>query len=97
MEQRLIDANALIEKAEYLPLGYKSNGMRVCFHGVTAAMIENAPTINPESLRPTAHWIYGGGVGSYVWSCSKCNSSQYVCSRYCPDCGAKMEVKSDEI
>lgn len=44
-EQRLIDANALLDKQESL---YMKG--HVLFHGVTAYAIENAPTIDPESL-----------------------------------------------
>ena len=42
---RLIDADALLDKQESLYM--KGN---VLFHGVTAYAIENAPTIDPESL-----------------------------------------------
>lgn len=44
-EQRLIDANALLDKQEAL---YMKG--HVLFHGVTAYAIENAPTIDPETL-----------------------------------------------
>ena len=44
-EQRLIDANALLDKQESL---YMKG--HVLFHGVTAYAIENAPTIDPEAL-----------------------------------------------
>lgn len=44
-EQRLIDANALKEKEQYIPCG---NGL--LFHGVTAATIDAMPTIDPETL-----------------------------------------------
>lgn len=44
-EQRLIDANKLLEKQECLYM--RGN---ILFHGVTAHSIENAPTINPEDL-----------------------------------------------
>ena len=42
---RLIDADALLDKQESLYM--KGN---VLFHGVTACAIENAPTINLETL-----------------------------------------------
>ena len=42
---RLIDADALLDKQESLYM--KGN---VLFHGVTACIIENAPTIDPETL-----------------------------------------------
>lgn len=45
MEQRLIDANSLLDKSESLYM--RGN---VLFHGVTAYVIENAPTIDPETL-----------------------------------------------
>ena len=44
-EQRLIDANALLDKQESL---YMKG--HVLFHGVTAYAIENVPTIDPEAL-----------------------------------------------
>ena len=42
---RLIDADALLDKQESLYM--KGN---VLFHGVTACAVENAPTIDPETL-----------------------------------------------
>ena len=42
---RLIDADALLDKQESLYM--KGN---VLFHGVTAYAIENAPTIDPETM-----------------------------------------------
>lgn len=45
MEVRLIDGNALLDKCENLYMrGH------ILFHGVTAYRIENAPTIDPETL-----------------------------------------------
>lgn len=44
-EQRLIDANILLDKCESLYMrGH------ILFHGVTACTIENAPTIDPETI-----------------------------------------------
>lgn len=43
---RLIDADALLDKQESLYM--KGN---VLFHGVTACAIENAPTIDPETIQ----------------------------------------------
>lgn len=47
---RLIDANALLDKQESL---YMKG--HVLFHGVTAYAIENAPTIDPETLPIVRH------------------------------------------
>lgn len=77
---------------------------------LAAEMIRDAPTINMESLRTIAHWEYNPdsidwGIGG--WECSRCkvrngnlgggeNISPYrfVGSRYCPNCGARMDGKA---
>jgi hypothetical protein len=54
-----------------------------------------APAVDPESLRPVAHWKVGGAnpangvVGN--WKCSLCNKTSLKDSPFCPNCGAKME------
>ena len=62
--------------------------------------IDEAPTIDPESLRPTAHWeneddFYGDSI---VWFCSVCKD-RFILNdgtpeennyKYCPSCGARM-------
>ena len=71
--------------------------------------IDAAPTIDPESLRPTAHWggeatRYVDGVLVYdVWHCSKCGytiddgtDNENELPNYCPHCGALMEGRTDE-
>lgn len=65
-----------------------------------AKWLKAIPTIDPESLRPTAEWIEApdeGADGSWE-TCSRCAwesrwaASQY---KYCPHCGARM-VNADE-
>ena len=51
-EKRLIDANELEEKAIYIT-GPKGSAC----HAVPLGLIQAAPTIDPETLRPTAKWI----------------------------------------
>lgn len=53
-EKRLIDANELEEKAIYIT-GPKGSAC----HAVPLGLIQAAPTIDPETLRPTAHIIRG--------------------------------------
>lgn len=61
---------------------------------------KKAPTIDPESLRPTAKWIEApdeGADGSWE-ACSCCAwESRWAASKYkyCPHCGARM-VNADE-
>lgn len=86
---RLIDADELKKRAE-------------CgeFDAVVIYEIDIMPTIDPESLRPTAEWIEApdeGADGSWE-ACSSCAwesrwaASQY---KYCPHCGKRM-VNTDE-
>ena len=67
--------------------------------------LDEIPTIDPESIRPTAHWeneddFYGDSI---VWFCSVCKD-RFILNdgtpeennyKYCPSCGARM-VNADE-
>lgn len=72
-------------------------------------LIDGMPTIAPESLRPTAHWDgeydgYADGNQVYdVWNCSNCGhciddgtDDPELLPKFCPNCGARMEVCRDE-
>lgn len=69
----------------------------VCIHTLqdVFGQIDIEPTIDPETLRPVAHWEVGGVnpaddvVGN--WVCSLCNETSPEDSSFCPYCGAKME------
>ena len=88
---RLIDADELKKE------------ITSAFHGalgvtITIAMhefIDKQPTIDPESLRPAAHWIrkrskFPGGEWTVV-ECSLCECQQWNETNFCPICGAKMK------
>lgn len=88
---RLIDADAL-----HWRMGVNQDDEQIFY--VTGEDIDAAPTIDPESLRPTAHWECLGEaealqLGSkYAASyCSRCKGRVRYRSNYCPHCGAKME------
>lgn len=58
------------------------------------AKVKNLPTIDPESLRPTAHWDFGEVDSRDVvlnWVCDKCGGLSEEDYPYCPNCGARME------
>lgn len=62
--------------------------------------VKKAPTIDPESLRPTAHWIKRGYVcGENEYECSDCHQTEWRTSasrmKYCMFCGARM-VNTDD-
>lgn len=79
---RLIDATALLRE------------MR-CSGRAAYMLVMDAPTIDPKTLRPVAHWKVGGvnPVNGVVgnWKCSLCNGTSLKNSPFCPCCGAKME------
>ena len=100
---RLIDANRLLcvidDDGGWAYDGLEYQAYMSCLRGVLED-IEEAPTIDPESLRPAAKWIEApdeGADGSYE-ACSRCawesrwSASKY---KYCPHCGARM-VNADE-
>lgn len=55
---------------------------------------KKAPTIDPESLRPTAHWITDSS-GSTNVVCSDCNAISFAAYNFCPHCGKGM-VNADD-
>lgn len=54
-----------------------------------AQWLKAIPTIDPESLRPTAHWISDSG-GSTNVVCSACNAISFAAYNFCPHCGKRM-------
>lgn len=63
------------------------------FDAVGVSDIDIMPTIDPESLRPTAHWIKRGHVcGENEYECSACHQTEWRTSanrmKYCMFCGA---------
>lgn len=90
-EVRLIDANKLPITTEFFDDGEYSIDF------VYASAIRQAPTIDPESLRPKGRWEYvddGVLIGNGMhMECSECSVWKIDRQRtpYCPNCGAKME------
>lgn len=59
-----------------------------------AEWLKSIPTIDPESMRPTAHWI-SDSSGSTNVVCSACNAISFTAYNFCPECGERM-VNADE-
>lgn len=101
-EKRLIDANELEEKAIYIT-GPKGSAC----HAVPLGLIQAAPTIDPENLRPVAHWdMEEDAVGDpIIWTCSNCKESIVMYDgapmengyKYCPHCGDRLEDETEEL
>ena len=95
---RLIDGEKL--KNEVASTFHGAIGLTVT--GAVHEIIDRQPTIDSESLRPTAHWECLGEaealqLGSkYAASyCSRCRGRVRCRSDYCPHCGAKMEDREE--
>lgn len=90
MEQSLIDRDKLVKSMVWRD----DQGMISSIDDVLDT-IDTAPTIDPESLRPTAHWIsdslYVDGKRKLLQWSSLCNCPGLRKTKYCPHCGAKME------
>lgn len=56
--------------------------------------VDEIPTIDPESLRPTAKWITDSS-GSTNVVCSACNAISFAAYNFCPHCGKRM-VNTDD-
>ena len=58
--------------------------------------IDKMPTIDPESLRRHAKWIFvreDKKCGAY---CSSCIFPVWTGTNYCPHCGAIMDLEDDK-
>lgn len=114
---RLIDADKIVEVAEHAygewnkAMGaaegrqinrcYKMQELCKAVKGIA----DDCPTIDPKSLRPTAHWINEDSFykDSIVWHCSACKGKFVLHGgtpendnyQYCPACGARM-VNTDD-
>ena len=93
---RYIDADALKAKYEQmLPEigdGYHKETLQdVLFE------LEYAPTVSPEEVRGVGKWLNDvGEFGFPEIPCSVCGyKSGHYGFKYCPNCGAHMEVSED--
>jgi hypothetical protein len=99
---RLIEANSILRLIDTNGSAYDGIEYQAYKAGAeyVRSLIEDAPTIDPESLRLTAKWIEApdeGADGSWE-ACSRCaKESRWAASKYkyCPHCGARM-VNEDE-
>lgn len=85
---KLIDANALLRKMRF--------GARPAY-----LLVEDAPAIDPESLRPESEWeLNPHRFSCEHFRCKKCHHIDCVADKYCGECGAKMTnagVKPEDL
>lgn len=83
---RLIDADILEMRLASLPEMWTSWN-----HWKRArVIIEDMTKVDPVKH---AHWTIKKYRLMSWWECSNCNSRERVISRYCPECGAKMDYE----
>lgn len=100
---RLIDANELLKHFNTNDCAFDGDEFQAyknCMMYVRD-LVEDAPTIDPESLRPTAHWIVTKINVCEInrYECSSCGAVRYKASalhlNYCQACGKRM-VNADD-
>ena len=82
-------ADKLSDGSDWI-VGYKEGLL------AAATVIEEAPTIDPEELRPKGRWVLRDDKGNGV--CNHCNRQDKIdpMATHCRYCGAKMEVDNGE-
>ena len=94
---RLIDADVIIEHLKTMEAAFEE-----IFIASVIRELKDAPTIDPESLRPQGKWIgyHEADIGWDEWGC-RCSNCKWEVEdekitfpmNYCPNCGAKMKEK----
>ena len=88
-------------QSEYLPLIDAANKL-LAYEDTGLEPEQVMQTIDPESLRPIAHWECLGEAEALQYGskyaasyCSRCRGRVRCRSGYCPHCGAKMEDREE--
>lgn len=105
-DMRLIDANT-VEKLSFYTTRKNDDYIEGYFDGVRDAkeVVRNSETIDPETLRPVAHWeeipgsyVSCAGKNSWCEPATRCSNQECrevnpcgLKTPFCPMCGAKME------
>lgn len=93
-EQRLIDANKLLETFEkHFDHTKRLVGRRQeAATWVTAKhLLYHTPTVDPVKHGKWGETYYHYGECDFVRDCSECGHPYSQPTRYCPNCGAKMD------
>ena len=102
-EKRLIDAKPIVQ---FIMDGLNNpDKMKALGHDAIEilAEIEFAPTVDAvevvhgrwEEDKPPKHHIFTGV--DVIYRCSECNNRFVHDTRYCPNCGAKMDGGNEDV
>ena len=102
-EQRLIDAKALWKNVDKLPSVLDANNGWLVKKTSVLAKIEDATVVQPKPV-VHAHWFLLDDCANEGVYCSACTKKVYktdyanqkLKSKYCPNCGAKMDEKEND-
>lgn len=91
---RLIDADVIIARCDTFELKYELSATEANRLGWLKEMIKMMPTIDPERR---GKWIPSGAIKEVlymddIYRCSACDFEMFGYWKYCPHCGAKMDV-----
>ena len=103
-DKRLIDANALHKRIEMNLRASNPFTIEECCYKDALNSVDEAPTIDPETLRPVAHWeeipnSYVSCAGKNAWCVPATRCSNPECGEvnpcslktpFCPMCGSRM-------
>ena len=101
----MIDANALHKRIEMNLRASNPFTIEECCYKDALNSVDEAPTIDPETLRPVAHWeeipnSYVSCAGKNAWCVPATRCSNPECGEvnpcslktpFCPMCGSRME------
>lgn len=104
MKKRLIDANALHKRIEMNLRASNPFTIEECCYKDALNSVDEAPTIDPESLRPTAKWIIVRRMADGAeCKCGNCGRKEVFTTFdrhtehvYCRRCGSKMEDATND-
>lgn len=103
---RLIDADKVPQLSDMIGCAYEGGEYQAYKSGAEygRGLVDDTPTIDPETLRPTAHWIKCDLIKVEHGECTRYKDAGIECSRckhvydkfalwdgiFCPDCGSRM-------
>ena len=95
---RLIDADKVPPLSDMSGCGYEGSEYQAYKSGAeyVRGLVDDTPTIDPETLRPMAHWIVTktNVCGMNRYECSSCGAIRFRATaihlNYCAECGKRM-------
>ena len=90
---RLIDADKAVEQINEWLHQTRAIPLNTSYHFELLGCIKDSPTIDAEPV-VRGEWVDLNRNYSFFVICGACKGPHFQKSKYCPNCGAKMEVES---